>query len=213
MGATVECCGKWSGDKNPRWTPKVVRQCAHCGATFMTTEYRLGRGMGKYCSHKCSSTAKVGKASGKKGAVIVICQQCGTEFKTIQSRIESGKDRFCSVECGAKYRSLNHTPWNKGKVCLEMRGEKSPHWKGGSKEREQTMGRIEYRLWRSAVYERDNYTCQACGSHKSNTLNAHHILPYAKFPHKRFDIANGVTLCKECHKKVHSKCKDLKETV
>lgn len=196
---------KWKGEGNPNWTPKISVQCKECGKTFFSTESQLSRGMGKYCSHKCSSLGKKGKPSGKKGAVFVLCAQCGTEFKTIQSRLNQGKGKFCSKGCEGQYRSENHVPWNKGKPWHEMRGENSPHWKGGSKEREQTMGRLEYKLWRAAVYERDNYTCQACGSSKSGALNAHHILPYAKFPHKRFDISNGITLCKECHKKVHSK--------
>lgn len=60
----------------------------------------------------------------------------------------------------------------------------------------------EYAEWRTAVFERDDYTCRCCGKH-GGTLNAHHILPYSKFPSFRYEVDNGITLCKECHAGVH----------
>ncbi len=63
---------------------------------------------------------------------------------------------------------------------------------------------IEYKLWRTAVFERDNYTCIWCGKKngegKTIYLNADHIKPFALFPELRFAIDNGRTLCIECHK-------------
>ncbi len=57
----------------------------------------------------------------------------------------------------------------------------------------------EYILWRSNVFERDNWTCQTCGV-KGCYLEAHHIKSYAKYPELRLIVDNGVTLCHECHK-------------
>jgi len=62
--------------------------------------------------------------------------------------------------------------------------------------------RLEYRLWREAVFARDNFTCQKCGQ-KNIYLNAHHIKNYAQYPELRFAIDNGITLCKICHKAFH----------
>lgn len=62
----------------------------------------------------------------------------------------------------------------------------------------------EYKEWRAAVFERDKYTCAICGK-VGGDLNAHHIKPYAKYPDLRLDPDNGITLCKECHRKVHRK--------
>ena len=95
-------------------------------------------------------------------------------------------------------------PWNKGKPNFEKRGEKCHLWKGGlTTINNQIRGSLEYRLWRTAVFERDNYTCIWCGARNGNgksvILNADHIKPFALFPELRFAIDNGRTLCKPCH--------------
>jgi 5-methylcytosine-specific restriction endonuclease McrA len=58
----------------------------------------------------------------------------------------------------------------------------------------------EYTMWRIAVFERDNYTCQHCGQ-VGGDLNADHIKPFSTHPKLRLDINNGRTLCVPCHKK------------
>lgn len=81
------------------------------------------------------------------------------------------------------------------------KGEKNPNWKGGiTSENAKIRSSIELRLWREAVFARDNWTCQKCGQ-KSGELNAHHIKPFAKYPELRFAVNNGLTFCKQCHKK------------
>lgn len=62
----------------------------------------------------------------------------------------------------------------------------------------------EYKEWRTAVYERDKYTCQKCGK-VGGVLNAHHIKPFSRYPDQRLNIENGITLCKGCHKLAHER--------
>jgi len=59
---------------------------------------------------------------------------------------------------------------------------------------------------RILVLERDNYTCQGCGK-RGGDLEAHHILPFSKYPQLRLALNNGMTLCKKCHNLIHSKIK------
>lgn len=74
-------------------------------------------------------------------------------------------------------------------------------WKGGVTElNEKARTSVEYKLWREAVFKRDNYVCQECDS-RGNKLNAHHIKSFSKYPDLRYEISNGITLCLECHKK------------
>lgn len=63
-------------------------------------------------------------------------------------------------------------------------------------------GSYQYRLWREAVFARDNWTCQGEGCGKRGCyLEADHIKSWSKFPELRFAIDNGRTLCVPCHEK------------
>ena len=95
------------------------------------------------------------------------------------------------------------------KMSISRKAEKHYNWKGGVTSINRLLrGRIEYKLWRKAVFERDNYICIWCGgkSGKDNFvyLQADHIMPFAHYPELRFSIDNGRTLCMECHKKTET---------
>lgn len=84
------------------------------------------------------------------------------------------------------------------------KGEKNVNWNNGisrlnKTERQLLMQTSEYKLWRKAVFERDNYTCVWCGL-KAVKLNADHIKPWRDYPELRFAIDNGRTLCEKCHR-------------
>ena len=84
------------------------------------------------------------------------------------------------------------------------RGAESFNWKGGvSAENELARKRCEYASWRTAVFERDDYTCQVCGT-RGGALRSHHINNFAEHENERLDVANGVTLCQGCHSKFHA---------
>ena len=94
-------------------------------------------------------------------------------------------------------------PWNKGKPNYAGRGEKCHLWRGGvTKENNKVRSSIEYSLWRSAVFARDNWTCQKYGT-RGGKLHAHHIQNFADFPELRFAIDNGITLSDKAHREFH----------
>ena len=89
-------------------------------------------------------------------------------------------------------------PWNEGTTQLALKIRRS----------------FEYRLWRSDVFTRDNFICQEC-CQKGGKLEAHHKKPFALILklneiktfeeaiccEELWNINNGITLCKECHRK------------
>jgi hypothetical protein len=91
-------------------------------------------------------------------------------------------------------------------VKYGVKKEKHWNWKGGiSNKNHSIRATSEYRVWRRSVYKRDKYTCQICSKTKCY-LNAHHIKSLSdliKENQPLFEVENGITLCKDCHKKVH----------
>jgi len=124
-----------------------------------------------------------------------------------------------------------HIPWNKGKQLSEKtkkkisearngkkhtekmrkrlseanKGERGSNWKGGINPINNTIRKgIECRLWREAVFAKDNWTCQKTGI-KGCKLVAHHIKNFADYPELRFSINNGITLSEKAHREFHKK--------
>lgn len=112
--------------------------------------------------------------------------------------------------------SMGRIPWNKGKKMPTVSGRNHWKWKGegGLKEiNHRIRDSLEIKLWRKAVFQRDNYTCQKTGK-RGGILEAHHILNFSRYPELRFAIDNGITLSKESHKEFHriyGKYKNTKE--
>lgn len=79
-------------------------------------------------------------------------------------------------------------------------------WKGGiTKTNMKIRSGRKFRLWREAVFKRDNYTCQKCKDKKGGNLNAHHIKNFSNYLKLRFKVSNGITFCGKCHNKFHKK--------
>lgn len=151
----------------------------------------------KFCSYKCAHINRrrtgVGKRTGTKNS----------------------PDTTANVSAGQKRRFEWDSAWNKGlhgvqaadkhpmwgKVREDMKGKNNPNWRGGTAKNYNTRLGQDVRHWRSAVYSRDNYTCQACGK-TGRHLHADHIKAWADYPELRYEISNGRTLCRGCHYEV-----------
>ena len=91
------------------------------------------------------------------------------------------------------------------KMSITHKAMKESHhlWKGGITPDNQKVRRsLEMRLWREAVFARDNYICQGCQK-RGGDLHAHHVKPFSLFPELRLAIDNWATLCIPCHKEIH----------
>jgi len=87
-------------------------------------------------------------------------------------------------------------------------GSSARNWRGG-RVAQHTLIRMrsDYKDWRTAVFERDHYTCQDCGARsrpgRCVYLHAHHLKSFATHPKLRTVVSNGLTLCEPCHHKRH----------
>lgn len=200
---------------------KITKPCNWCKKEHIALLSEIGRGGGKFCSPFCYRKNRSFVASQR----VKPCKQCGKNFHYFPFQEKKGIAFLCSKECRIKWSSniLRGRPFvmsdshkkshkeamarRRGKPSPirgiprpHMRGENNPRWKGGIYDtlRQKVMKSIEYKNWRRAVFERDNFICQDCGQ-KGVWLEANHIFPYKDFPELRFEISNGETLCKPCH--------------
>lgn len=153
----------------------------------------------KYCSPRCYWDSLKGRPvdnshlighvpwnKGKSGKYWfkprrkLVCKECGkvTYFsRAIKCRINP-KAKFCNWDCYVKHVK---------KDVLE-----NTYYRQNSL----------YKEWRKAVLRRDNYTCQECEK-RGGDLTPHHIKRFAYYPELRYEISNGITLCKACHDRKH----------
>jgi hypothetical protein len=107
-----------------------------------------------------------------------------------------------------KRRGVKRTDEQRRNISKGHLGNKSNLWQGGvtPDDKKIRIG-IEYRLWRESVLVRDNWTCQKCkiksGCGHRVYFCAHHIQNFSQVKELRTSIENGITFCKECHKKFH----------
>ncbi|XOB42479.1 MAG: NUMOD3 domain-containing DNA-binding protein [Candidatus Nealsonbacteria bacterium] len=91
----------------------------------------------------------------------------------------------------------------KKKIGEAEKGEKHWNWKGGITPMNiKIRNSFRSKEWKNSVFARDNWTCQKCGK-RGIELRAHHILSFFEHPKLKFEISNGMTLCKSCHQKFH----------
>ena len=131
------------------------------------------------------------------------CLVCHKSFYAAMWRLKTNNTKYCSSKCRGsqaytwtKLKSFKkgHIPWNKGKELTQFRKKDNKR-----NERYRLMKQIEYILWRTAVFTRDNYTCQICNQY-GGKLEADHIKAWSLYPELRYAIDNGRTLCIPCHR-------------
>jgi 5-methylcytosine-specific restriction endonuclease McrA len=127
----------------------------------------------------------------------VRCAYCNRWFaptyKAVRGRLDSinnlnkGEQRFyCSENCKIACPTYGRIKYPKGF--------------------KHTTSREVLPALRQMVFERDNWTCQICGkTTKEAQLHCHHMDPVGQNPMFQNDMDSCITLCKGCHKMVHSR--------
>jgi 5-methylcytosine-specific restriction endonuclease McrA len=126
-------------------------------------------------------------------------------FKKGQS-LNKGKVFSSSWRLNLSKSHLGKKPSLETRIKLsKTRGEKHHSWRGGiTKKSFAIRNSFEYKLWRNACFQRDNFTCQKTNI-SGGDLEVHHINNFSDFDNLRFDISNGITLSKKSHREFHNK--------
>jgi len=167
-----------------------IRKCEYCG--------KLAHCKRRFCSLNCYHNWLIGKPTNSK-----------TRFQ--KGHIPWNKDLKPDKEW---YDKMEKAGFFKPKF-----GENAGNWKGGvTKLGTCIRGLKEYKEWRMRVFIRDNFTCQKCGRKRKAgdrvILQAHHKKPFYQILFENqiksslqaieckelWNIDNGQTLCKKCHK-------------
>ncbi len=177
-----------------RRKPRLEGDCEYCGKHFITTytidkwHYKSGHQKLRYCKREHALSAQ------RKEKIKGVCKLpgCNNEIEVYPSDIKYGHGRgsFCSIKHRAEYYT----------------GERHIRWTNNVSEGERLRKSKEYIAWRTAVFIRDEKTCTSCGKvynrakHLNASIEGDHIYPRYLFPELIFDIRNGRTLCKDCHR-------------
>jgi len=149
-------------------------------------------------------------------------RECAIVFNTGPSIIKDHLNRngFICRKIGEHRVGVN--PWNKGKSFSDdnriANGIKNGHYNGGVSPIRESIRKVikKTKRWMVCIFERDNYTCRLCGK-RGGKLNAHHIWSFANIldwfnintveealnNEYLMSINNGITLCEDCHIKIH----------
>jgi hypothetical protein len=122
----------------------------------------------------------------------------------------SGRGRIISEETRQKFIGKKQSIETRRKKSIIQKGENGSNWRGGvSAENDILRQSMDFKIWRREVFKKDNYTCQHCGTKyikkSPPNLHPHHIMAFAKYPELRFEVSNGITLCVDCHSRVHGR--------
>jgi uncharacterized Zn-finger protein len=152
-----------------------------------------------YNSWASQLTVEESPKEDKEGNLLVKCAYCGRYFNpnnaAVQLRIRALTGRgtaaeecrlYCSDGCKLACPIYNQNIWPKG------------YKKASSREVDPLLRQMCLKL--------DDYTCQLCYKTIDQVeLHCHHEKGVRLNPIFANDIDNTITLCKKCHKKVHSK--------
>lgn len=205
----MECSKYRRANYSDLRTAWVCVECVECGTEF---EVRANDHIKKHlvrCSLECTYKARKGRSKSPEHRLKI-----GLANKGRAGRAWTEEERLAKA---AYMKGTGHYPgkgldpveladmhariaFSNSKPKPHLRGPLNPQWKGGSRSiREAIRNTFEYKQWRWAVFERDDYTCQFCKV-RGGYLEADHIKQFAAHPDLRLDVSNGRTLCRPCHR-------------
>ena len=195
-------------EKAPNIDVKTAFLCkCDCGNTKAIKTMNLRNGKARSCG--CQINYNRVNHEGKRFGRLLVQRKLGR-----LDNLESCASYQCICDCGGLVIIRGHSLMNgstRSCGCLQKEliskmssaaiKEKNHNWCGGTMEDRDSRKTYEYSQWRKTVKKRDGL-CQICGSNCK--LEAHHLNSFLSCPEQRFDINNGICLCKFCHVLFHA---------
>lgn len=156
--------------------------CRGCSNKKRAFDDMIGQKYGRLTILSYTQTREIG---GNKSTYFNATCDCGNTLEVSASHVKSGHTRSCSC------------------YFMDMlQGENNPNYNSelSIEERNSRRGYIIQR-WGNMVKRRDGFICQVCGS--TEKLVAHHLNGFKSDKEGRYDVENGVTLCRDCHTDFH----------
>lgn len=156
---------------------------------------------------KTRSSVDIAKEVGLNGRTVRMrLTNLGVDISKNQSRFNIGISRspettFTGIRPNPSNKAGCKPGWTHPANSLaRRRGPEHWLWKGGIRKGRSGFFSSDYKDWRKAIFERDDYICQICFK-RGGQLHADHILRWKDHPTSRYDTNNGRTLCVSCHRK------------
>lgn len=134
------------------------------------------------------------------GNLMCKCAYCGEWFEPVRRQIAS---RIDAINGKSGKNAENRL------YCSQKCKDNCPVYRQHlySKDQKPATSREVQPELRQLVFERDNYTCQKCSTHRDNLevgIHCHHKEGILWEPIQSADVDMCITLCECCHKEVHS---------
>jgi hypothetical protein len=205
-----------------------IKLCVLCGCEYGIKRDNKKRPR-KYCSQKCSNIAN---GESRKGINFREGQPAWNKGvsmpeETKRKISEAKKGQHCSPKTEfkkghdlSKGRIVSYEERLKNSKTRRERRETYKSWKGGiTPEIKMIRQCFKNKIWKESVLERDNSTCVLCGSAEKEMDADHYPKLFAEIlkEHKietldealncndLWDVNNGRTLCKKCHRENYKK--------
>lgn len=187
-----------SSDGKKRRTAYFDCQC-DCGEKTVIQESQLRYQKSCGCAKTQANLSRIvditGIVFGRLTAIernddgLWLCScECGETNSVSFAQLKNGNTRSCGC--------LSASMWQQYRESLGL----DPLQPMSSEDSSQ---RAKFIPVAKETYKRDDYSCVWC-SKTYCRINAHHLDTWSQCPEKRFDKDNLVTLCDECHLKVHN---------
>lgn len=172
----------------------------------------------------------------KRNMTLVTCSDCKIEYNKRTDCLKewNGRCSICALKniVNTKVRGIRKVEWKKCTLCnkesywikidlckdckIKNMPSKENHYKWkkdrSTLSKKQERNDMAYREWRRLVWERDEFKCQIPDESCDKKFEAHHIVRWVEDEKLRYEVSNGITLCKKHHPRKNNDVKALKNT-